>query len=139
MPRTRTYPEPDMILPTLVSQVLASAYPGADVQPSAIRGMTHTPEVLPAVRLRPRGNAWSADGRMTGRLVVVTFIEGSTPMVIDPMSLVDPTTGDVLPRYMAGLDGVSMKLRTVSRKRIGNKVDHLPTYAAHYWGCAVTL
>ncbi|PYC75201.1 hypothetical protein C7C45_04855 [Micromonospora arborensis] len=129
-----------MVLPTLVSQVLTNACGDlVDVQSSATRGRTLAPDKLPAIRIRPRGSAWSADGRMTGRLVVITFIEGRSPMIINPLYLVDRITGDVLPEHMAGLPGVSMKLRTVAKRRGNNWRDDLPSYAAHYWSAVATL
>lgn len=140
IPPNRNYAESDMILPTLVAQVLRNVCGNlVDVQATPIRGETAPPENLPAIRIRPRGNAWAADGRMSGRMLVVSFVHGSEPLIINPRVLVDPLTGDVLPEYMTGLPGVSMKLRTCSPMRIGNQKPHLPSYAAHYWSAIATL
>ncbi|MFI7429262.1 hypothetical protein ACIBPB_19925 [Micromonospora sp. NPDC049836] len=140
LPASRVWDESSMILPTLVCQVLANACGDlVDVQPSAARGKTMRPEIRPAIRVRPREAPWVDGNRIVGRLLVVTFVDSDDPLIIKPLNLVDRWTGNVLPEYLAGLPGVSMKLRTIERTIIANKIPSCPSYAAHYWSASVTL
>ncbi|MFD0973704.1 hypothetical protein [Plantactinospora endophytica] len=129
-----------MILPTLVSQVLTNVCGNlVDIQPSAPRGEVMRPEIRPAIRVRPRCIPWVEGNRLTGRLLVVTFVDGGDPLTINPLTLVNRVTGDVLPEHMTGLPGVAMKLRTMDRPIIRDKIPHRPSYVAHYWSAVATL
>ncbi|MFI7649998.1 hypothetical protein ACIBTZ_28535 [Micromonospora sp. NPDC049460] len=129
-----------MILPTLVTQVLRNACGDLiDVQANPLRRADTPADTLPAIRVRPSGNPWAEGDRMAGRLVVVSFSQDGDPLTINPLALIDRATGDVLPEYMAGLPGVSMKLRTVAPSILRNTHPELPSYVAAYWSAAVTL
>ncbi|MEV4722480.1 hypothetical protein [Micromonospora humida] len=132
---TATWDAEAMILPALVVQVLANAYGDRfHVYAQQERRGDVPPDVVPAIRIRPKFAPWTHQGRMSGRLTVVTFTQGNRPPVIDPLTLVDRVTGDVLPEYMAGIPGISLRVRTLADQpviRTGNP--HLPSYTAAYW------
>ncbi|MFI6243957.1 hypothetical protein ACIBEF_29235 [Micromonospora sp. NPDC050795] len=130
-----------MILPTLVVQVLTNAH-GDRFHVYAHPDQTgdSRPEVLPAIRVRSKAAPWTHQGRMFGRLTVVTFTPDGIPPIIDPLTLVDPLTGDVLPEYMAGIPGVSLRLRALADEPVIRAGDPTKSsYSAVYWSAVATI
>ncbi|MEV4492718.1 hypothetical protein AB0K04_21695 [Micromonospora coxensis] len=136
-----TWDSTSLILPALVTDVLRAAYPEiTDIHPHSAHGAIRWPEGSPSARVRPRNTAWSANDRLIGTLIVVTFDWHADPIVIDPLSLVDRDGGYVRDQYMTNLHGVSLRLRSIQPvKTVIRTGTGKPSYAVHAWSASARL